>query len=73
MSDDQLVEYLAATLWGLNLDRDAHSIARDLVPVVRQVAPQVAPRGRALQLVQAGTPHPTPCLNPHCSHWGRQA
>lgn len=41
MTDDDIVEALAVQLWGMNLDRDAHSIARDLLPTVRQLAAPV--------------------------------
>lgn len=55
MSDDQLAEALALVIWGMNLDRDAHSIAADLVPTVRELAPLVAP-----PVTPAGTPRPAP-------------
>lgn len=59
VTDDDIVDSLAAVVWGMNLDRDAHSIARDLVPVVRSLAPLVAPLGTPPRLPwQAPPPAP---------------
>lgn len=38
VSEPSVIERLAAVIWGLNLDRDAHSIAADLAPIVVELA-----------------------------------
>lgn len=68
--DDPVVEALAAQLWGMNLDRDAVSIARDLAPLVRSLAP--TPLVPLVPCMRApGAPCPggiCPCLQ----QWGAQ-